>query len=252
VAGTLAAAALILAGRRGGDDPLLSAHTDLPSKALLPVAGEPMIARVLRALDGAADEIWVSGLTAEEAGAAVREAPPADGPAAAFLAAVEAGAPLPLLVTTADHALLTPAILRSFADGAKASGADLCVGLARREVVEARFPGVSRTYLRFQDAQVSGCNLFYLARPEGLAAVRFWRAAEVDRKRPWRLARRVGPGVLLRYLAGRLTLGGLFEHASKRLGARIAPVLLPQAEAAVDVDKPSDLALVEAVLAGRA
>lgn len=245
-------AALVLAGRRGEGDPLLADHPDLPSKALLPVGGEPMIARVLRALEGRTGEVWVSGLAAEEAGAPLREAPAADGPAAAVLAAVEAGAPLPLLVTTADHALLTGEVVDEFVAAAQAFGADLCVGLAGREVIEARFPEVSRTYLRFADARVSGCNLFYLASPAGLEAVRFWRAAERDRKRPWRLARRIGPRMLLRYLTGRLTLDGLFEHASARLGARVAPVLLGQAIAAVDVDKPSDLALVEDVLAGRA
>ena len=247
-----APAALILAGRRGGTDPLLSAYPDLPSKALLPVAGTPMIARVLAAVRPAASEVWVSGLTREEAGGDVTEAPRAGGPAAALAAAAEAGAPMPLLVTTADHALLDASMLAEFLDKARATGADMVVGFAERGVIEARFPTTKRTYLRFADAQVSGCNLFYLAGPEALPAVRFWQRAEADRKTPWKLARHVGLGVLSKYLLGRLTLPGVFAHASKRTGARIAPVLLDRAEAAVDVDKPADLALVEAVLAGTA
>ena len=244
-------AGLILAGRRGGDDPLLARCPDLASKALLPVAGVPMIEWVLARLRAAAAPVWVSGLTEAEAGPGVVVAPQAEGPAGALAAAIEAGAPLPLLVTTADHALLDEAMLAEFLDKARASGADMAVGFAERAVIEARFPETRRTYLRFRDAAVSGCNLFYVRGPAALAAVRFWQRAEADRKTPWKLARHVGLGVLLRYLTGRLTIGGLFEHASKRTGARIAPVLMDRAEAAVDVDKPSDLALVEAVLAER-
>ena len=243
-------AVLILAGARGESDPLL-AGTGLASKALLPVAGTPMIDRVLTTVRPLTGEVWVSGLTEEEARGA-RVAPQADGPAAAVLAAVEADAPLPLLVTTADHPLLTAEMVRAFEAGARGSGADLCVGLAERGVIEAAFPDVKRTYLRFADAQVSGCNLFWVASEAGLAGVRFWREAERDRKKPWRLARRVGVGTLLRYAFGRLTMDGLFAHASRRLGARVAPVLLPFAEAAVDVDKPSDLALVTRLLEERA
>ena len=248
----MSVAALVLAGRRGGADPLLDAHPGLASKALLPVAGAPMIARVLDALDGVADPVWVSGLSAAEAGRAVTEAPRAGGPTGAVAAAMEAGVPLPLLVTTADHALLDAAMIREFLDAARATGADLCVGFAERGVIEARFPETRRTYLRFRDAQVSGCNLFYVEGPAALPAIRFWRRAEADRKTPWKLARHVGVRTLLAYAAGRLTLAGVFAHASARTGAAIAPVLMSRAEAAVDVDKPADLALVEAILAGRA
>ena len=247
-------AALVLAGAREADDPLL-AGTGLPTKALLPVAGRPMIARVLDALaaDGLSGERgWVSGLPPDVLPEGTRAAPAADGPAAALAAALRDGVPLPLLVTTADHALLDEAILASFLAGARASGAALSVGLAERRVIEARFPQAQRTYLRLADAQLSGCNLFYLASPDALRAVEAWRRLEGYRKTPWRIAAALGPSVLLRYALGRLSVDALFARLSRLAGARVAPVLLPQAHAAVDVDKPSDLALAEAVLAGEA
>ena len=43
-------ATLVLAGSRPGADPLLEG-TGLTSKALLPIAGKPMLAHVLEALD---------------------------------------------------------------------------------------------------------------------------------------------------------------------------------------------------------
>ena len=47
----------------------------------------------------------------------------------------------PLLVTTADHALLDAAMIADFC--AKASGADLAIGLVERRALMARLPGPS-------------------------------------------------------------------------------------------------------------
>ena len=56
---------------------------------------------------------------------------------------------------------------------------------------------------------------------------------------------------LLAYLLGRLTLDDAMARASNVIGARVAAVVLPYAEAAIDVDKPADLELVETILARR-
>ena len=76
----------------------------------------------------------------------------------------------------------------------------------------------------------------------------FWRRVEQERKRPWRLVRAFGLRPLFAYLFGRLTLDDAMVRASGVIGARVAAVRLPFAEAAIDVDKPADLALVEAIL----
>lgn len=245
-------AALVLAGRRNENDPLLSAADAPATKALLQVAGRSMIDRVLGALGAAkgVGAITVSGLSQRDLPQGVAPAPDADSPAAAILAA---GADsYPLLVTTCDHALLSKEIVDAFVDQAMARDADLAVGFASRTVVEASYPGVARTYLTLGGEGYSGCNLFLIRTPKGFDAIRFWRTMEQDRKRPFTLARRIGPGLLLRYLFRSWTsLEGVFAYGSRRLGVRLNPVLLPFADAAVDVDKPSDLALVERVLADR-
>jgi len=46
----------------------------------------------------------------------------------------------------------------------------------------------------------------------------------------------------------RLTLAEAFGYVSERLNITAAPILIPIAEAAIDVDKPSDKALVERIL----
>src|SRR4029450_9539104 len=49
-------------------------------------------------------------------------------------------APTPVLLTTADHALLTPAVVDHFCEAARATGADVVVGLARAEQGSTALP----------------------------------------------------------------------------------------------------------------
>jgi hypothetical protein len=81
--------------------------------------------------------------------------------------------------------------------------------------------------------------------------VAFWRRVEQERKRPWRLVRAFGWRPLLAYLLGRLTLDDAITRASHVIGARVAAVVMPYPEAAIDVDKPADLELAERILARR-
>ena len=122
------------------------------------------------------------------------------------------------------------------------------MGLATRQTITAELPTTKRTYMKFSDVQVSGCNLFAINTPEGLNFVRFWQQADKNRKKPWKLVGAFGPGALMRWLSGGLSLYDAFELGSNRLGAKAVPVLLPFGVAAVDVDKPEDKVLVEQVL----
>ena len=171
---------------------------------------------------------------------------PAPGPSGSVLAGLDV-AGTPLLVTTADHALLRPAWVRELIDGAP-EGSDVAIMLAERHAVEAALPGSRRTYLRFADGHWSGCNLFLLRGPSARAAVTEWTQVEADRKRPWRIVARLGPGLLLRYLSGQLTLADALHRFGGRVGCRIALVPAADGLAAVDVDKPADLADVQRLL----
>jgi hypothetical protein len=71
------------------------------------------------------------------------------------------------------------------------------------------------------------------------------------RKRPLRLILEVGPLALLGILVGLIDLEGACRILSKRVGAGIKAVVLPIAEAAIDVDKIEDRRLVEEILRQR-
>jgi CTP:molybdopterin cytidylyltransferase MocA len=256
--------ALVLAGSRGASDPVaLSEGTS--HKCLVDIAGVPMLARVLETLLASpsvgavaisieAPEL-LAGLPAVDAAVAAGKARILTSnatPSRSVLAALAAlGDPSPVLITTADNPLVTVEMIEHFCAGALASGADVAAALAAKSVIESEFPGAERTYLRFRDGRFSGCNLFALTRPAGLAAVRFWAAAERHRKKPWRLMASFGLGSLVLFLLGRLTLAAAMARASTIMGARATVVRMPFPTAPIDVDKVSDLALVRRIVGAR-
>jgi GTP:adenosylcobinamide-phosphate guanylyltransferase len=255
--------ALLLAGRRGPDDPLAEA-AGAPHRAFLDVAGVPMLERVLRTLCSTPciGDIVISidrpelldafpgivKLRADRGGriVVVRSA---DSPSRSVLAALDEGSrEQPMLVTTADHALLSVEIIEHFLAEAEARGGDVTVALVAESLLQARFPESIRTYLPFAGERYSGANLFAFLTPRARLAVEFWTRAESFRKRPWRLVATFGVGALLQFLLRRLDLDAAFERVSSALDVRVEAVTLPQPEAAVDVDKLADLALVNRIL----
>ena len=160
-----------------------------------------------------------------------------------------AAAPWPVLVTTADHPLLTPAMVAAFLAGAAA--ADVAFGVVERRVVLAAYPDNSRTWLRFRGGAWSGANLFALRGDAARPALALWAGVERDRKSGWRLIGQLGPGLLVGAALRLLTLDGAVARLGRRLGLVARAVPLPFAEAAIDVDKPADHALAERILARR-
>lgn len=254
-------AALVLAGSRAGGDPVARA-AGVPCKALAPVAGRALVLHVLDALRAspAVGRVWLSGperahLAECEALAALVEAgdvgwiEPAASPAASTLRALHSlPDAAPVLVTTADHALLRPEMIEHFCARARESARDLVAAVAAHDDVSAAFPELRRTALRFAGGAVSGCNLFALLTPSARGAVEFWIEVEQERKRPLRLVRRLGLGAVARYLRGQLTLEDALALLSRRTKVSLGVVHMPFPTAAVDVDTREDLDFVRSRL----
>ena len=258
-----ALAALVLAGSRGPSDPLARSQ-GARHRALLEVGGTPMLLRVLRALRAIPRigriTVSIDDPTAlaslPELDALVRDGALAlhrslPSPSRSVLDVLGGLPPhQPLLVTTADHALLRPEIVLRFLADADASGADLAIGMVAARLVRARFPDAKRTFLRFRDDGYSGANLFLFRTAQARNAATFWVRAERFRKRPWRLVSTFGPLSLALFALRRLDIDRALERASRAIGARVAAIRLPWAEAAVDVDKLEDLELARSLAAG--
>jgi CTP:molybdopterin cytidylyltransferase MocA len=253
--------AVLLAGQRPGVDPLAAAFGQ-EWKALVPVAGEAMLSRVARTLLAApsiarvlilaqrpdallvGDCAWLAAEPRVATGVSGRGI-------AASIAAVagSADAPWPVLATTADHPLLTVPMIEAMVAGV--GQADVAVGVVARRVLLAAHPGNRRTWLTFADDGWTGANLFALRTPAAAKALAAWSAVEQDRKKALKLVWHFGAFLAIRAFTRTITLGGAMRRAGRRLGFEATPVALPFAEAGIDVDKPSDHALAESILAAR-
>ena len=156
----------------------------------------------------------------------------------------------PFLLTTADNPLLDNATIDSFLD--EAQGADLAAGLVERRVLLAAYPGSKRTWLPFRGGAYSGANLFWLAGPQVLPVLDVWRRVEQQRKRSTAVLGAFGPFLLAAVALRLLTVEQAAARVGRRFGIGARAVVLPHAEACIDVDKPADHALVEGVLRSRA
>ena len=248
--------ALVLAGSRGGVDPV-AAYAGVSQKGLIVLGGQTLLTRVLTALDQAGatrigvstnDKALEAALATQTVRATLRPLPSAAGPSQSVHQAAEAMG-TPLLVTTVDHALLQPEWVTDFMADTPAD-ADIAILLGEEALVQAAAPTTKRTYLTFRDGRYSGCNLFYLKTPASLRAIDLWRTVEKHRKQPWKIAALFGPVMLIRYLLGLMTLDEMVARIGRLAGVRAAAVRARHGLAAVDVDKPADLDLVRSIVEG--
>lgn len=252
--------AIVLAGDRGPDDPLVKA-ANTTCKALIPVAGKAMVQRVLSALKESrfvgqrilcgppwailkddpnlskavetGEFQWIENqLTPSlSAGHAMQSIPASD----------------PVLITTADHALLDVDMLNYFCERAGNSEYDVVVSLADYDNIIQTYPDTKRTALKFRNGNFSGCNMFAFITPAGRSIAKFWAHIEKQRKNPFRVVSAAGWTAIIRYAFGLLTLEEGLQRISKRLNLRIGVIIMPQPEAAIDIDTIEDWELADTI-----
>lgn len=245
--------AILLAGQRPGIDPFAAAHGE-ELKALIPVAGVPMIVHPARTLlaHRAIAQITVHGTHLGALQTACPDARMAWQESRSSIAATLA--PLladpatryPLLVTTADNVLLSAATLDHFI--ATSEGADLAIGVVEARVLLSKFPHARRTWLRFRGGRYSGANLFWFGSSRAARMLDLWAGVEQDRKRGWKMLGVLGWSNLMLAATRLISIHTLAARVGRKLGLSARVVELPQAEACIDVDKESDLDLVESLM----
>jgi CTP:molybdopterin cytidylyltransferase MocA len=231
----------------------------------LEVAGRPLAAWVVAALKGvsgmrrvavvgAGD--WPGALAVEPGGSIVenlRRGVAALGSAEGWPPGGSPGAWAgeEMVIAAGDAPLLTPGAVERFAAACRAAGADIGYPVVPRAACEARFPGVRRTYVRLREGEFTGGNCFFLTPAAVEPAVHWLDRVYRARKRPLRLARLLGLGLVLRLALGRASMREAERVAGRLLGLRARGIVCADdPEIGVDVDKPADLELVRRLLAG--
>ena len=233
---------------------------DVPNKAYLPVDGEVMLLRVLRALRGARSVGQVRCVTQASAAATQPEV------AALCDAVIEPGHDLissviagfeglrdgdRVLVVATDLALLSASAIDLFAQGIEqAAPMDLGYGFVERRLHESRYPDVRHTWVRLRDGTFCGAGISMIRAGAARRVEAVLRDFVAARKSPAKMASLFSPMLAVKILVGRVGVAELQHRASELTGLVCRGVTCPDPEVAVNVDRLQDLKTAEAILKG--
>ncbi len=225
------------------------------SKALVDVAGKPMVQWVLDALSAAAtvDNVIIVGLT-DKMGLKCTKKMYFVSNQGKMVQNLQAGARKVKEVTpSAKHALLVssdiPGITGEMVDWVvntdMQTDLDIYYHIIQREVMEKRYPGCKRTWTHLKGMEICGgdMNMGRLSLLLG-EDTDIWNKITDARKNPLKQATLVGFDTAFLLLTGRLTLEKAEANIMKRLNLTGKAILCPYAEVGMDVDKLFQLELM--------
>jgi GTP:adenosylcobinamide-phosphate guanylyltransferase len=235
------------------EEPLYPA-TKGSSKAMLDIAGKPMIQWVLDALDQAKtiDRIVIVGLT-EKSNIRCKKPVFFVSNQGKMVENLRAGGKKLLEVNKkAQYALFVssdiPAINGEMVDWvvntAIKTKLDIYYNVIQREVMEKRFPGSKRTWTKLKDMEVCGgdMNVGRLSLLDDENDL--WDKITDARKSPLKQAALIGFGTAFRLLFGSLSLKQAEENIMDKLEITGSAIVCPYAEVGMDVDKMFQLEIM--------
>ncbi len=245
--------ALIAAGGVPGPEDPMYPFTQGGPRALVDVAGKPMVQWVLDALGGSrsCEQIVIVGLRDDVGLSASRPlhyVPDQGGLLQNILAGLHRIQQLDpaatyALYVSADIPAVTPEIVDWRIHAAEGFEKDVDYVAIERSVMEARFPESRRSYVRLRDMDVCGSDMNVLRL--GLAGKEeLWERFIAARKSLLRQAALIGFDTLFLLLTKRLTLKEGERRVSRRFNISGRIHLSPYPELGMDVDKPFQLEIV--------
>lgn len=224
------------------------------SKAMLDIAGKPMIQWVLDAISAsqAVENVVLIGL--DESSGLTCSKPlyfiPNQGGMVDNLCAgvVKLQEIKPqvnqVLAISSDIPSITGEMVDWLVDEVMQTDDHLYYCVVPREVMEARYPGSKRSYLRLKDLEACGGDMNAFKAELVTGDMEIWRKLADTRKNALKQAALIGFDTLILLLLRRLTVAAAVQRVTRRLGIRGRAVISPYAEVAMDVDKPHQLELV--------
>ena len=262
---SLNATALVMAANRLGTEDPVARMQHKSHKCLVEIAGKVMLERVVEVLieSGEFARIHIS----IESEAPLRTVPrlvewldqgriavaeSRGNLADSVLAATgEISRPFPLVITTGDNALHTPAMIREFMAAFRAGDGDVAVAFTREETVRKDFPDVGLAYHQLKDGGFSACNVYGLRSARALEMVRVFESGGQFGKRHLRILKAFGIVPFVQYQLKLVTGAQLMRRIGRNFGVTIDTVILPYGFAPIDVDNPQFYAISERALEAR-
>lgn len=239
------------------EDPLYP-YTEGRPKALVDVAGKPMVQWVLNALGATdkVDNVVLIGLTPKSGVECSKPLHYVESQGQ-ILANIVAGVHKVMelnpqaeyvLIVSSDIPGLTGEMVGWLIEQVKAMPADVYYGVIPREVMEKRYPNSRRTWSHLKDMDVCGADINVIRVRMIAEHLDLWEALLGNRKSPIKQAAAIGYGTLFQFLFRRLTLEEAAVRVSRRIGIHGRGIIWPWAEAGMDVDKPHQLEIMRADL----
>jgi GTP:adenosylcobinamide-phosphate guanylyltransferase len=250
--------AVVTAGWSPKEDDPLAGYTQGKPKALVPIAGKPMIAHVADALAGSR-YIQHIIIVALGPAAGVQYSVPVEyvPDAGDILANAEAGLQYAIgnypdvdavLLSSSDLPTITPPIVDAFIEECFCTDHDLYYSIVARSVMEARFPESGRSYVHLREEDFAGGDLLLIRPSIGFSQRELWQNLAGARKNALKQARMLGLWTFLKLITHRLSLAEAERRACKVLNIRGRAIPFPYAEVGMDVDKPFQLEIARAEL----
>lgn len=153
-----------------------------------------------------------------------------------------------VLLATCDIPLITPSAIEDFLDRCGNMSAEIYYPVVSREVVERSYLSTRRTYIPFKEGDFTGGNLFLINPCSVKHCMTKGQQLINARKSPFLLSKMIGFSFLLKYVLHMVSLEEAAKKASALMGINGAVVITTYPEVGIDVDKPSDLELVNKLL----
>jgi CTP:molybdopterin cytidylyltransferase MocA len=240
-----------------GDDPLTE-YVKEGSKALIPIAGKPMIVHVVDAL---AESRYIKHviIVALDPSLGVQFPVPVEylPDHGGLVANANAGIQYALehhpnidavLLCSSDVPTITPTIVDDFIEECLRTDHDVYYSIVERSVMEARFPKSHRTFVHLRDGDFAGGDLSIFRPGANFDHQDLMKKLATARKSILRQASMLGPVVFFRLLTRQLSLAEAEKRAQKIFEIHARAVPCPYAEVGMDVDKPFQLEIVRAEL----
>lgn len=246
---------IILAG--APNDGPLKEMSDTEHEALIKIAHLPMVEYVLKAVNQAqyTGRVVVVGpqkeleeSIQEKADFFVEGSYSIKDNILRGLAALEDGSDYILLMSS-DIPLITAEVIDKYIQACLQDGkADLYYPIIPKESNLEKFPEAKRTYFQLAEGVFTGGNMV-IVKPEIFTGTEaLLEKVFVWRKKPWKLSRLLGVKFIMRFVAGNLSIVEIEEKVAKITGYRGHFMVTEDAEIGFDVDKPSDLEIIQNTL----
>jgi len=251
--------AIVLAGGIPQPEDPLYAYSKGDSKAMIDVAGKPMIQWVLDALGDSkhVTNVIVTGLS-PKTDITCKKTMHFVSNQGRMLSNIVAGVNRSIeldkkskyvLIVSADIPALKPEMVDWLVETSMQTKDDLYYGVCSREVMEKRFPDSKRTYTKLKDVELCGADINLTHVRMATEHLDMWERLIGNRKSPLNQASIIGLGALLQVLTRSITLDDLVKKVCARIGINGRAVIWQHAEACMDVDKPHQLELLRSDLA---